>query len=58
MLTRTTQTREVPHANGLIQGGRDNQVLGGVELGAHYVMAVTGEDAEMYAVVYVYLYTI
>jgi hypothetical protein len=39
------QARNVPDANGLIKRGRDDQVILGMELGAHDVVVVTGHCA-------------
>lgn len=40
------QPGEVPDPNGLVQGRGDQQVLRGVELGAHHVVVVTGQDTD------------
>ena len=39
------QARDVPDPDGLVQRGRGHQVLRGVELGAHHVVAVTRQHA-------------
>ena len=39
-------TRDVPNPDGLVEGGGDEEVLGGVELGAHDVVVVPGEDGD------------
>lgn len=36
-------TRNIPHSHCLVQTGRHHQVLGGVELGAHHVMIMSGQ---------------
>ena len=45
-----SEARDVPDADGLVERGRDNQVLGGVELGAHDEVVVAGETRDLLAV--------
>ena len=40
------EPRYVPHAHRLVERGRDNHVLRGVELGAHHVVVVPGQDRD------------
>ena len=40
------QAANVPYANGLVHGSRDDEVLLGVELSAHDVVVVTGKDGD------------
>ena len=39
-------TGDVPDPDRLVEGGGDEEVLGGVELGAHDVVVVPGEDGD------------
>ena len=43
------QAGDVPDPDGLIQTGGDHQVLAGVELGAHDVVVVAGQDRDAVA---------
>lgn len=40
------EAADVPHPDSLVEGGRDDEVLLGVEGGAHDVVVVTCEDAQ------------
>ena len=40
------QSRDVPNANGLIEGGGNDQVFLGVELSAHHIMVMTGHSTD------------
>ena len=42
----SARTRDIPDPHSLVQGGRHNQVLRGVEMGAHHVVAVARQNAE------------
>lgn len=41
-----SQTRDVPDADRLVERGGGNEVLGGMELGAHNIVVVTGHRAD------------
>jgi len=40
----------IPHTNGLVKGGRNNEILLGVELGTHDVVVVACHCADWYCV--------
>jgi hypothetical protein len=44
-----TDATDVPDADGLVEGGRDNEVVRGVEGGGHDVVVVPSEDANALA---------
>lgn len=45
------QTRNIPNANRLVQRGGGDEVFGGMELRAHYIVVVAGHGADCEAIV-------
>lgn len=41
-----SQARDIPDADGLVEGSGGDEVLGGVELSAHNIMIVSGHSAD------------